>query len=58
MIDALYEKYQSSLSYEQCAEIVLQTIFYERWDGKLPEVLTSDSLSSLIGSLIGEQYVI
>ena len=54
MIDALYEKYQSSLSYEQCAEIVLQTIFYEKWDGKLPEVLTSDSLSSLIGSLIGE----
>lgn len=54
MIDSLYEKYQNSLSYEQCAEIVLQTIFYERWDGKLPEVLTSDSLSSLIGSLIGE----
>lgn len=52
MIDALYEKYQSSLTYEQCAEIVLQTIFYEKWDGKLPEVLTSDSLSSLIGSLI------
>ena len=54
MIDTLYAKYQSSLTYEQCAEIVLQTIFYERWDGKLPEVLTSDSLSSLIGSLIGE----
>lgn len=52
MIDSLYDKYQSTLSYEQCAEIVLQTIFYEKWDGKLPEVLTSDSLSSLIGSLI------
>ena len=52
MIDALYDKYQSTLTYEACAEIVLQTIFYEKWDGKLPEVLTSDSLSSLIGSLI------
>ena len=50
MIDALYDKYQSTLTYEACAEIVLQTIFYEKWDGKLPEVLTSDSLSSLIGS--------
>lgn len=54
MIDKVYEKYETSLTYEQCAEIVLQTIFYENWDGKLPEVLTSDSLSSLIGSLIGE----
>ena len=52
MIDSVYEKYNNSLSYEECATIVLQTIFYERWDGKLPEVLTSDSLSSLIGSLI------
>lgn len=54
MIDTIYNKYQASLSYEQCAEIVLQTIFYEKWDGKLPEVLTSDSLSGLIGSLIGD----
>ena len=54
MIDGVYEKYSDKLSYEQCAEIVLQTIFYENWDGKLPGVLTSDSLSSLIGSLIGE----
>lgn len=52
MIDSLYAKYQSSLNYEQCAEIVLQTIFYENWNGELPGVLTSDSLSSLIGSLI------
>lgn len=52
MIDIIYEKYHSSLTYEQCASIVLQTIFYEKWDGKLPEVLTSDSLSTLIGSLI------
>ena len=55
MIDSLYEKYQTTLTYDQCAEIVLQTIFYEKWDGKLPEVLTSDSLSSLIGSLIKEK---
>lgn len=54
MIDNVYEKYQESLSYEQCAEIVLQTIFYEKWNGELPEVLTSDSLSSLIGSLISK----
>ncbi len=54
MIDSVYAKYNESLSYEQCAEIVLQTIFYEKWNGELPEVLTSDSLSSLIGSLIGE----
>lgn len=52
MIDKVYEQYQESLSYEQCAEIVLQTIFYEKWNGELPEVLTSDSLSSLIGALI------
>lgn len=52
MIDTLYTKYGTTLSYEQCAEIVLQTIFYETWNGELPEVLTSDSLSSLIGSLI------
>ncbi|MBQ8293740.1 MAG: hypothetical protein IJX78_08075 [Bacilli bacterium] len=55
MIDAIYVKYQSSLTYEQCAEIVLQTIFYEKWDGKLPEVLTSDSLSGLIGSLVSNK---
>lgn len=29
MIDGVYEKYSDKLSYEQCAEIVLQTIFYE-----------------------------
>ena len=54
MIDTLYEKYKTELTYEQCAEIVLQTIFYETWNGELPEVLTSDSLSSLIGSLISD----
>ena len=32
--------------------MVLSIVFYDSWDGKLPEVLTSDSLSSMIGSLI------
>lgn len=54
MIDKLYEKYNSNLTYDECAQIVLQTIFYEKWDGQLPEVLTSDNLSSLIGSLISK----
>lgn len=52
MIDSIYQQYNSSLTYEQCSEIVLQTIFFDKWNGELPEVLTSDSLSSLIGSLI------
>ncbi len=52
LVDVLYEKYNSTLTYKECADIVLQTVFFEKWDGKLPEVLTSDSLSSLIGSLI------
>lgn len=52
MIDLLYDKYNQTLTYNECAEIVLQTIFYEKWNGELPEVLTSDSLSGLIGSLI------
>jgi regulator of protease activity HflC (stomatin/prohibitin superfamily) len=54
MIDKLYEKYNSNLTYDECAQIVLQTIFYEKWNGELPEVLTSDNLSSLIGSLINK----
>lgn len=52
MIDNLYAKYGETLSYEQCASIVLETIFYETWNGELPDVLTSDSLSGFIGSLI------
>ncbi len=52
MIDGLYENMQGQLTYEQCSEMVLSIVFYDSWDGKLPEVLTSDSLSSMIGSLI------
>ena len=52
MVDSLYENMQGTLTYEQCSEMVLSIVFYDSWDGKLPEVLTSDSLSSMIGSLI------
>lgn len=52
MVENLYDNMQGTLTYEQCADMVLSIIFYDNWDGKLPEVLTSDSLSSMIGSLI------
>ena len=54
MIDGLYENMQGQLTYEQCSEMVLSIVFYDSWDGELPEVLTSDSLSSMIGSLISK----
>ena len=41
------------MTYAECADTVLGVIFYSTWDGQLPTVLTSDSLSALIGSLIG-----
>ena len=50
MIDNLSEN--STLSYKECTDIVLGIVFYDTWDGKLPEVLTSDSLSGMIGGLI------
>lgn len=40
------------MSYSKCASLILGIIFYDTWDGKLPEVLTSDSLSAMIGALI------
>ena len=52
MIDSLYENSAQTLTYEQCSDLVLSIVFYDTWDGVLPEVLTSDSLSSMIGSLI------
>lgn len=42
----------TTLTEQEVASIVLQTIFIEKWDGVLPEVLTSESLSALIGALI------
>ncbi len=55
MIDALYENSNQVLSYNECSELVLSIVFYDTWDGVLPEVLTSDSLSSMIGSLIAKE---
>ena len=52
MIDAMQTA--SGLTYSESAELVLSIVFYDTWDGKLPETLTSDSLSSLIGSLINK----
>jgi len=52
MIDSLYSNSNQTLTYEQCSDLVLSIVFYDSWDGVLPEVLTSDSLSSMIGSLI------
>lgn len=52
MIDSLYESSNGVMTYKECSDIVLSIIFYDTWDGKLPEVLTSDSLSGLIGGLI------
>ncbi len=52
MIDTLYDNSQNTLTYEQCSDLVLSIVFYDTWDGVLPEVLTSDALSSMIGSLI------
>lgn len=52
MIDNLYENMNGTLTYEQCSQMVLSIVFYDSWNGELPEVLTSDSLSSMIGSLI------
>lgn len=50
MIEAMQTS--SGLTYSESAQLVLSIVFYDTWDGKLPETLTSDSLSSLIGSLI------
>lgn len=53
MIDNLYENCNGTLTYKECTDIVLGIIFYDTWNGELPQVLTSDSLSALIGSLVG-----
>lgn len=52
MIDDLYINQSGSLTYDQCASIILSIVFYDNWDGVLPTTLTSDSLSALIGALI------
>lgn len=55
MIDSLYQNGNQTLTYEECSDLVLSIVFYDTWDGVLPEVLTSDSLSSMIGSLITKE---
>ena len=52
MIDNLYTNMENTLTYEQCADMVLSIVFYDTWDGVLPEVLTSDSLSAMVGGMI------
>lgn len=52
MIDNLYDEMGGTLTYTECASIVLNIIFYNTWDGKLPEVMTGDALEGLIGGLI------
>lgn len=54
MIDEMYENMQGTMSYAECSDLVLSIVFYDTWDGVLPEVLTSDALSSMIGSLISK----
>lgn len=56
MIDGLYIEMgptgANTMTYAECADIILGVIFYNTWNGELPNVLTSDSLSALIGALI------
>ena len=52
MIDNLYNNLNNTLTYSECTDLVLSIIFYDTWDGVLPEVLTSDSLSGMIGGLL------
>ena len=54
MIDNLYNNLNNTLTYAECTDLVLSIIFYDTWDGKLPEVLTSDSLSGMIGGLLAK----
>lgn len=41
-----------TLTEKEVATIILQTVFYETWDGVLPGVVTGDALEALLGSLI------
>lgn len=43
------------MTYSECSDIILSIVFYDSWNGELPETLTSDSLSALIGALIAGQ---
>ncbi len=55
MIDAIYERSNKEgtqlLTYTQCAEIVLKQIYYDKWDGVLPDYLGGDNASIILPSL-------
>lgn len=53
MISTIQES--TGLSYADASQLVLSIVFYDNWNGELPQTLTSDSLSSLIGSLIADK---
>lgn len=55
MINNLYNNLNNTLTYAECTDLVLSIIFYDTWDGELPDVLTSDSLSSMIGGLLNNE---
>ena len=52
MIDTLYNNMNGAMTYNECANLVLNIIFYNTWNGELPKTLTSDSLSAMIGGLM------
>ena len=53
MVDDLHTN-MPTLSYNECAQIVLSIIFYDTWNGILPEVMTGEALEGLIGGLISK----
>ena len=53
MISTIQES--TGMTYTDASQLVLSIVFYDNWNGELPQTLTSDSLSSLIGSLIAEK---
>lgn len=57
MINNLFTSMDGQITYSEATELVLSIVFYNTWDGKLPEVLTSDSLSGLIGGLISNNTI-
>lgn len=52
LIDEMHTELAGALTYPEVTDLILGVIFYNVWDGKLPQVLTSDSLSALIAALI------
>jgi hypothetical protein len=42
----------SSLTEKEVAQVIMQTIYYDTWNGELPQVLTDDALSALMGKIV------